>query len=109
MCRCLCTLYSRDTPCGVCVECLIGKQNKPTLFKVTESGSVPYRTPSACTKRAAYQDPPPVIPVPESIVAQAAYQLRYENTEYVRVLFLGLLRPEMFPGIGAELMIRMSR
>ena len=33
--------------CGVCVECLIGKQNKPTLFKVTEPSSVPYRAPSA--------------------------------------------------------------
>ena len=31
---------------------------------------------------AAYPDPPPVIPVPESIAAQAAYQLRYKNTEY---------------------------
>jgi hypothetical protein len=31
---------------------------------------------------AAYPDPPPVIPLPESIAAQAAYQLRYENTEY---------------------------
>ena len=35
---------------SVCVECLIGKQNKPTLFKVTEPSSVPYRTPSACAK-----------------------------------------------------------
>ena len=42
---------------GVCVECLIGKQNKPTLFKVTEPSSVPYRTPPACAKRAAYPDP----------------------------------------------------
>ena len=47
---------------------------------------------------AAYPDPPPVILLPESIAAQAAYQLRYKNTEY---LFLGRLRPEMFPGIGA--------
>jgi len=31
---------------------------------------------------ASYPDPPPVIPLPESIAAQAAYQLRYENTEY---------------------------
>jgi hypothetical protein len=31
---------------------------------------------------AAYPDPPPVILLPESIAAQAAYQLRYENTEY---------------------------
>ena len=35
---------------SVCVECLIGKQNKPTLFKVTEPNSVPYRAPPACAK-----------------------------------------------------------
>ena len=35
---------------GVCVECLIGKQKKPILFKVTEPSSVPYRAPSACAK-----------------------------------------------------------
>ncbi len=57
----------------MCVECLVGKQNKPTLFKVTEPSSVPYRTPSACAKRATYPDPPPVILVPESIADQAAY------------------------------------
>jgi hypothetical protein len=38
----------------VCVECLIGKQKKPTLFNVTEPSSVPYRTPPACAKMAAY-------------------------------------------------------
>ena len=54
-------------PIGVCVECLVGKQNKPTLFKVTEPSSVSYRTPSACAKMAAYPDPPPVIPVPEVV------------------------------------------
>jgi len=32
----------------VCVECLIGKQKKPILFKVTEPSSIPYRTHSAC-------------------------------------------------------------
>ena len=48
---------------AVCVECLIGKQKKPILFKVTEPSSIPYRTHSACAKRAAYPDPPPVIPV----------------------------------------------
>ena len=37
----------------VCVECLIGKQKKPILFKVTEPSSVPYRAPSACAKRVA--------------------------------------------------------
>ena len=57
----------------MCVECLIGKQKKPILLKVTEPSSIPYRTPSACAKRAAYPDPPPVILLPESSVAQAAY------------------------------------
>jgi len=51
----------------VCVECLIGKQSKPILFKVTEPSSIPYRTHPACAKRAANPDPPPVIPLPESI------------------------------------------
>ena len=32
----------------VCVECLIGKQKKPILFKVTEPSSIPYRTHPAC-------------------------------------------------------------
>ena len=27
----------------VCVECLIGKQKKPILFKDTEPSSIPYR------------------------------------------------------------------
>jgi len=83
---------------SVCVECSIGKQKKPILFKVTEPSSVPYRAPPACAKRAAYPDPPPVILLPESIAAQAAYQLRYKNTEYYSWVSL---RPEMFPGIGA--------
>ena len=52
------------------------------IFKVTEPSSIPYRTHSACAKRAAYPDPPPVIPLLESIAAQADYQLRYKNTEY---------------------------
>jgi len=41
-----------------CVECLIGNQKKPIFFKVTEPSSIPYRTHSACAKRAAYPDPP---------------------------------------------------
>ena len=57
----------------MCVECLIGKQKKPVLFKVTEPSSIPYRTHPACAKMAAYPDPPPVIPVPDTGVAQAAY------------------------------------
>ncbi len=78
-------LKEGDSP-QVCVECLIGKQKKPILFKVTEPSSIPYRTPPACAKMAAYPDPPPVIPVPESIAAQAAYQLRYTNTVTVAVV-----------------------
>ena len=54
----------------VCVECLIGKKKKPILFKVTEPSSVPYRAPPACAKMAAYPDPPPVIPVPDTDAAQ---------------------------------------
>ena len=50
-------------------------------------------------KRAAYPDPPPVIPLPESIAAQAVYQLRYKSTEYCSWVSSG--RAEMFPGIGA--------
>ena len=58
----------------VCVECLIGKQKKPILFKVIEPSSIPYRTHSACAKRAAYPDPPPVtvmrrVPVALVVVA----------------------------------------
>ena len=71
---------------GVCVECLVGEQNEPTLFKVTNPSSVPYRTPSACAKMAAYPDPPPVILLPESIAAQPAYQLRYENTRTLSII-----------------------
>ena len=43
------------------------------LFLRTPSRA-PYRTPPACANRAAYPDPPPVVPHPESIDAQAAYR-----------------------------------
>ena len=43
------------------------------IFKVTEPSSIPYRTHSACAKRAAYPDPPPVIPLPESGVAEVTH------------------------------------
>jgi len=85
---------------GVCVECLVGGQNKPTLFKVTEPSSVPYRTPSACAKRAAYPDPPPAIPLPESIASQTAYAealLPGSALSLSLSLSLSLLRPELFP------------
>jgi hypothetical protein len=56
----------------MCVLSVYWKTKKPILFKVTEPNSIPYRTHPACAKRAAYPDPPPVIPLPspESIAAQ---------------------------------------
>ena len=43
------------------------------IFKVTEPNSIPYRTHPACAKRAAYPDPPPVIPVPDTGVAEVTH------------------------------------
>jgi len=67
----------------VCVECLIGKQKKPILFKVTKPSSIPYRAPSACAKRAAYPDPPPVIPasVPDSDTDAAQPEVQTSESE----------------------------
>jgi len=70
--------------CVECVECLIGKQKKPVLFKVTELSSIPYRTHPACAKRAAYSDLPPVIPVPDTGVAQAAYAETLSRSLFLR-------------------------
>jgi len=63
----------------VCVECLIGKQKKPILVKVTEPSSVPYRAPSAWAKMAAYPDTPPVIPVddPFIVLTETKFSIRY--------------------------------
>ena len=72
----------------MCVECLIGKQKKPILFKVTEPSSVPYRTPPV-RQMAAYPDPPPVIPLPDTGVAQAAYVGRRFSEAVTRKSFLG--------------------
>ncbi len=59
-----CSLHvSRPTDLPVCVECLFSRS----------PSRAPYRTPPACAKRAAYPDPPPVVPHSESIAAQAAY------------------------------------
>ena len=46
---------------------------------------------------AAYPDPPPVILLPESIAAQAAYQLRYKNNEYYSWVSSG---PKCFQVLG---------
>ena len=66
----------------MCVDC---------LFLRSPPSSIPYRTHPACAKRAAYPDPPPVIPVPESIAAQAVYQLS------VDCLFFKVTEPSSVP------------
>jgi len=67
----------------------------------TESSRRP-PTPAPCAKslRAAYSDPPPVIPVPESIAAQAAYRLIYKNIEYYSWVSSG---PKCFQVLGGSL------
>ena len=49
------SIVLRSKPPQVCVECLIGKQKKPILFKVTEPSSIPYRAPPACAKMAEWR------------------------------------------------------
>ena len=85
--------------------CLIGKQNKPTLFKVTEPSSLPYRTPPACAKWAAYPDPPPLILLPESIAAQiqppqvtVSWRSKTEMTEFRT--WVGGSGPKCFQVLG---------
>jgi hypothetical protein len=67
------------------------------IFKVTEPNSIPYRTHSACAKRAAYPDPPPVIPVPDTGVAKVTLlpspRSLGEPTEFRTWVSF---RPEMF-------------
>ena len=88
------------------------------IFKVTEPSSIPYGTHPACAKRAAYPDPPPVIPLPDTGVAGVtslpsprslshilgtwylAY-LRWTKTEPTEFSTWVSFRPEMFSGIGA--------
>jgi hypothetical protein len=84
----------------VCVEDLVEKQNKKTLFKVAEPSSVPYRTPPACAKMAAYPDHPPVILLPESIagipkssfsdnwISEKVYDSSHSKTNLILGVFL---------------------
>ena len=60
-------------PGCVCVGC---------LFLRTPS-RVPCGTPSACANRAAYPDPPPEVPDPESIDTQTAYRGRHSTIAWV--------------------------
>ena len=57
-------------------------------------GQAPYGARSACAKRAAYPDPPPVVPDPESLAASPGGLYR---GSIARAIWL---RPELFLGIG---------
>ena len=113
--------------CGfvsVCTQAFIGFQAYERLINPPSSGTLAFSlrlTPSlpaadfpACgcqryraihtpkskvQNRAAYPDPPPVILLPESIAAQAPYQLRYKNlnTEYYSWVSSG---PKCFQVLG---------
>ena len=70
-------------------------------FIVLTETKTKYRTPSACAKRAAYPAPPPVVPDPESIAAQAAYtEALLPRSAPDEAYCPGRLRSELFPGIG---------
>jgi hypothetical protein len=77
------------------------------IFKVTKPSSMPYRTHPACAKRA-YPDPPPVIPVPDTGVAEITHlpsprslgEPRPNRLSSELVTWVSF-RPEMFSGIGA--------
>ena len=55
------------------------------IFKVTEPS--PLQDSPAWAKRAAYPEPPPVVPHPESLAAQAAYP--YSHGLIVAKILLG--------------------
>jgi hypothetical protein len=65
---------------------------------------VPYRTEllRRAPKLATYPDPPPVIPLPDTVAAQAAYHLDV----ITEIVFLPNFRTE---GLGAPLMSRLNR
>ncbi len=46
--------YGASAVARVCVECLIGKQKKPILFKVTEPSSIPYRVTTVSAEVAGH-------------------------------------------------------
>ena len=86
------------------------------LFLRTPSRA-PYRTPPACANRAAYPDPPPVVPDPESIDSQCvcwlfifkdtitASMLRrslpFQPTLLKPVWSMAELKPKERPGLGS--------
>ena len=77
------TIRIWDSLSGECKKILTG--DKPVwcvcvgcLFLRTPSRA-PYRTPPACANRAAYPDPPPVVPHPESIDTRASYRGRHST------------------------------
>jgi hypothetical protein len=75
----------------VCVECLFGRS----------PGQAPYGTNSAFAKRAAYPDPPPVVPDPESLAAQAAYAFGHSAIAQISLgpnCFQALFSPGLLQG-----------
>ena len=54
----------------MCVECLF----------LRSPGQAPYGTEPSCANMAAYADPPPVVPDPESFAVQAAYPFGLQGT-----------------------------
>ena len=75
-----------------------GRVRVGCLFLRTPSRA-PYWTPPACANRAAYPDPPPVVPHPESIDAAVTGWARVPATE-VLFLILPFIRP--LPGREEE-------
>ena len=95
---CVECLYNKvlgQVPCGANQRAPNGQPTRPYLLPLTLLGApqhrgdpgvcwlfiflrtpsrAPYRTPPACANRAAYLDPPPVVPDPESIDSQTAYR-----------------------------------
>ena len=60
-------------------EVLRSHDDRMVEEKPAKPSRAPYRTPSACANRAAYPEPPPVVPDPESIDAQASYRGRHST------------------------------
>ncbi len=73
---------SRPTPRFHTNNVSVPQQGVECLFLRTQNRA-PYRTPSACSNRAAYPDPPPVVRHPESIDTQTAYRGRHSTIAWL--------------------------
>ena len=79
-----------DDSLTVCVECLVGKQNKPTLFKVTEPSSVP--SPCVCVD-CLFLRSPSRIPYRTELIPRApkGRRTRTPHPSRFSTLFFGVL------------------